>query len=142
MRCCTDAAGQEHFSGLAAKTGEVLSPNLLLTLDGYAVRWGKLGRKERKKAGRSKDGTYNLTYWKAGPERWEASLSSETGTHVIGSEVSEAFRMLVRWLRLFARVGRTSAIESFDQYFEANSSAELRPVISLPKLKRTPEAEA
>ncbi len=124
----------QHFRSLASEMGNTLSPNLLLALDGYAVRWGKMAREEQKEIGRSQDGTYNLTTYRAGPERWEASLSSETATHVVGSEVSEAFRMLVRWLRLWARVGRTSAVDSFDHYFAPNSSGELRPVASLPKL--------
>lgn len=126
-----------HFRGHSAELGNALSPNLLLTLDGFAVRWGKMAKEEREKIGRSQDGTYNLTTYRAGPERWEASLSSETATHAVGTEVSEAFRMLVRWLRLWARVGRTSAVESFDCYFESNSAGEPRPVISLPKLEST-----
>ena len=132
----------EKFRGLAAEVGNVLSPNLLVTLDGFAIRWGKMDREEQKKVGRSKDGTYNLTFHKVGPERWEASLSSETGTHVVGSQVSEAFRMLVRWLRLWARVGRTSAVESFDRYFDSSAPGELRPVVSLPKSDCPPTADA
>lgn len=134
----------EHFRELAAEGGNTLSPNLLLTLDGCAVRWGKMAREKRKEVRRSEDGTYNPLIFEVGSGRWEATLSSETATHAVGSEVSEPFRKLVRWLRLWARVGRTSAVESFDRYFEPNSSGEPRPVVSLPKVdsRRKPRREA
>lgn len=125
----------EHFRGLAVEIGHTLSPNLLLTLDGHALSWGKMAREEHRRIGRSQDGTYNLTSHKAGPEHWVPSFSSETGTHVIGAEVSGEFRTLVSWLRKWARVGRTSATKAFDRYFEPNSSRELEKIVSLPKLE-------
>lgn len=132
----------ENFRKNATEMGNELSPNLLLSLDGYAIRWGKMGREKRQEIRRSEDGLYNPVPRYIGPERWEVSMSSETGTHVVGSEVSEPFRMLVRWLRLWARVGRTSAVESFDQYFETSASGEFRPVSSLPKLSSASESKA
>lgn len=131
----------KNVRGLAGEVGNALSPNLLLTLDGYAVKWGRLEQEERKEIGRSSDGSYNLTLRKAGPERWKASFSSETGTHVLGSEVSEPFRMLVRWLRLWAQVGRTSAVESFDRYFATSATDELRTAAGLPKSVNPPAAD-
>lgn len=132
----------ETFRGLAAETGNVLSPNLLLTLDGHFVRWGKMAREERKEIGRSGDGSYKLSVYKDGPERWKPSLSSETGTHVIGSEVSEVFRILVQWLRLWARLGRTSAASSFDRYFETDSSSGYELACSRPKRDSESDATA
>ena len=129
------------FQVHAAKTDNSLSPNLLLTLDGHAVRWAKIEREKRKEVGQSEDGTYKLTVYSDGPKHWKPSFSSETATHVLGSEESETFRMLVRWLRLWIQVGRTCAVQSFDQYFETSSSGECRSVAGLPKLDNALEAE-
>ena len=50
--------------------------------------------------------------------------------------------MLVRWLRLWAQVGRTSAVESFDRYFDKSEPNELSPVVSLPKSDSLPAVGA
>ena len=103
------------FSGATA-TGmdERLLPNLLVTLDGHAVRWGKIAKGERKEVRKSSEGTYGLTVHKDGPETWQESWSAETATHAGGSERPDPFRMLVRWIRQGAELGRTSDVESFD----------------------------
>ena len=111
-----------HFLALAAQAGDNLSPNLLATLDGHAINWGNIAKQERKETYQSKDGTYGLKVYKDGPESWETSWSAETATHVGGSEDSDAFRLLVRWIRQGAELGRTSDVRSFDRYFEAKSS--------------------
>ena len=38
----------ERFGELAAQLGEELSPNLLVTLDEFAIRWGNIEKGERK----------------------------------------------------------------------------------------------
>ena len=48
----------ERFRRLAAEHGNVLCPNLLLTLDGHFVRWATLQRGKRNEVGRSGDGTF------------------------------------------------------------------------------------
>lgn len=130
-----------YFRKFATETRNFLSPNLLLTLDEYAIRWGNIGKETRKVVSRFDDGLYGLSIHPTGPDGWKPSFSSETATHVVGSEVSEAFRMLVQWLRLSVRIGKTSAIESFDRYFEKNSSDERRTAVSLPKLETAPSAD-
>ena len=130
------------FDEFAAQLGESLSPNLLVTLDGYAIRWGNIAKGERKEIHQSKDGTYGLTVYKDGPESWQVSWSAETATHLGGSTNSDAFRMLVRWIWQGAELGRTSDIRSFDRYFEEKSSGKPTPLFYIPKLRSAPEAEA
>ncbi len=119
------------FYEFAAQLGERLSPNLLATLDGYAIRWGNIAKGERKVIRQSKDGTYGVTVYKDGPERWQVSWSAETASHLGGSTISDAFRMLVRWIRQGAELGRTSDIRSFDCYFEEKPSGEPTPLVSI-----------
>ena len=38
-----------HFHELAAEVGDSLSPNLLVTLDGYTIRWGKIANGNARK---------------------------------------------------------------------------------------------
>ena len=127
---------------LAAQFGESLSPNLLASLDAYAVRWGNIAKAERKEISQSSEGTYGLTVYKDGPESWHESWSAETATHVGGSRIPDAFRMLVRWLRQGAEQGRTSDVRAFDRYFEAKSAGESTPLFSIPKLRTSQEAGA
>ena len=129
------------FYEFAAQLGESLSPNLLVTLVGYAIRWGNIAKGERKEIRQSKDGTYGLTVYKDGPESWQHSWSAETATHLGGSTNSDAFRMLVRWIRQGAELGRTSDSRSFDRYFEPKSSGESTRLFSIPKLSRRPEGD-
>ena len=129
------------FCEIAAKVGESFSPNLLATLDGYALSWGNIAKGERKEIRQSEEGTYGLTVYKDGPESWHTSWSAETATHVGGSENSDAFRLLVRWIRQGAEMGRTSDVRSFDRYFEAKSSRESNPMLCFPKLGTSEEAE-
>ena len=129
------------FCALSAAMDESLVPNLLVTLDGYAVSWGKIAKAERKEIRKSANGTFGVTVYKDGPEGWQASWSAETATHVGGSEESDTFRMLARWIRQGAELGRTSDIRAFDRYFEAKSPGEPRSVFALPKPKIAPEDE-
>ena len=128
-------------SELSASMEESLTPNLLLTLDGYAVRWGKVGKAERKEIHQSAGGTYGLTVHKDGPESWQESWSAETATHLGGSEEGDTFRMLVRWIRQGAELGRTSHVRSFDRYFEVNFQGQPRPLFCIPKLRRLLEGK-
>ena len=72
------------FHNLSTKAGDCLSPNLLVSLDGYAIGWGNIAKEERKEIFQSKDGTYGVKVYKDGPERWQASLSAEFATSVGG----------------------------------------------------------
>ena len=126
----------EGFRTLAGGIGEILSPNLLATLDGFAIRWGSIAKAERKEKLQSTDGRYGLRVYKDGPEGWNASWSAETATHVGGSKLSDPFRMLVRWIRQGAELGRTSDVRSFDRYFEGEFSGASIPMMCLRKLER------
>ena len=122
------------FLGLSATQEASLIPNLLVTLDGYAVRWGEVAKRAREEIRRADDGTYGLTGYKDGPEDWQESWSTETATHVGGSEESDPFRILVRWIRQGVELGRTSHVGSFDRYFEGKSRGQSRRLLAFPKL--------
>ena len=124
--------------GLAAGMDESLAPNLLVTLDGQAVRWGKLGKSKREEVHKTAEGTYGLTVYEDGPKAWQECWSAATGTHLGGSEPAEPFRMLVRWIRSGVDSGRTSDIRAFDRYFE-NRSPEASKLLTIPKFKLKPE---
>ena len=123
----------ETFRTLATQVGEDLSPNLIVTLDGYAIRWGHIAKGERREVRQSKDNTYKLNIYKDGPESWQESWSSETATYVGGSKVTDPFRLLVRWIKQGIELGRTSDVRSFDRYFEEKSSGEPIPMFAIPK---------
>ena len=122
------------FAALAAGKDESRLPNLLVTLDGYVVKWGKIAKGERKEVRKSADGTYGVTVYKDGPEGWQSSWCAATATHVGGSEEPETFRLLVRWVRQAAEQGRTSHVRSFDRYFGAKSAGQPTPMCCIPKL--------
>ena len=130
----------ESFLALTAQAGDILSPNLLATLDGHAVGWGNIAKQKRKETHQSKDGTYGLRVYKDGPESWQPSWSAETATHVGGSENADAFRLLVRWIRQGVELGRTSGVGVFDRYFEKKSSGKSDRIWSFLKLRTSQEA--
>ena len=132
-----------NFLALAAQVGDSLSPNLLATLDGHAISWGNIAKQERKERYQSKDGTYGVRVYKDGPEGWETSLSAETATHVAVSESEnfDTFRVLVRWIKRGAELGRTSDVSSFDRYFKEKSSSPGKSIY-VPKLKISGEDKA
>ena len=121
------------FSALSAGMDESLVPNLLVTLDGYVVKWGKIVKGERKEVRKSTGGTYGVTVHKDGPEGWRTSWSAAMATHLGGSEESDAFRSLIRWIRQRVEFGRTSDVRSFDRYFEAKSTGQSTPLFCIPK---------
>ena len=123
------------FRTLSAGMDESLVPNLLVTLDGYAVRWGKIAKGERKEVRKSGDGTYGVTVYRDGPEGFRSSWSAAMATHVGGSEEVETFRLLVRWIRQATEQGRTSHVRSFDRYFEAKYPNQSGTVFCIPKLR-------
>ena len=123
---------------LAGEVDEALAPNVIVTLDGYAVRWGKVAKGKSEEIHKTADGTYGVTVRRDGPERWEESWSAETGTHLGGSEMDDVFRMLVRWIRQGVEMGRTSDIRSFDRYFETKSQGQSK-LFAVPKFRVTPE---
>jgi len=124
----------ERFSLLSAATDKSLVPNLVVTLDGCFVRWGKIGKGERTEVRKSPDGTYGVSVYKDGHEGWQSSWSAAMATHVGGSEEAETFRLLVRWVRQAVEQGRTSHARSFDRYFEPKSADQLGTVFYIPKL--------
>ena len=132
----------ETFSLLAAQVGESLSPNLLATLDGYGVSWGNIDKKKRREIRKSDNNTYGLHVIKDGPKSWHTSWSAEAATHVGGFKNPDAFRLLVRWIRQGAELGRTSGVRSFDRYFEAKASQGPNPMFCVPMVGLPQDAEA
>ena len=121
------------FHNLSSKAEDCLSPNLLVSLDGYAIMGGNIAKEERKETIQSKDGLYGLRVYKDGPERWQASLLAESATSVGGVMNSDPFRLLIRWLKMAADHGRTSDARSFDRYFNRKPSEEPQSVFHIPK---------
>ena len=125
------------FSELSAGLDASVVPNLLVTLDGHAVRWGKVAKGERKEVRKSAAGTYGVTVHKDGPEAWQDSWSAETATHAGGSGPPDPFRMLVRWIRQGAELGRTSDVRSFDRYFEEKRAEQRNSLFAIPRVPPT-----
>ena len=125
------------FSELSAGLVASVVPNLLVTLDGHAVRWGKVAKGERKEVRKSAHGTYGVTVYKDGPEAWQDSWSVETATHAGGSGPPDPFRMLVRWMRQGAELGSTSDVRSFDRYFEEKRAEQRNSLIAIPRVPPT-----
>ena len=121
------------FHSLSTAARDCLSPNLLVSLDGYAIYWGNVAKEERKETIQSKDGNYGVRVYKDGPEGWSSSWSAESATFVRGGMNSDPFRLLIRWLKIAADHGRTSDARSFDRYFERKPSDEPQPVFKIPK---------
>lgn len=111
-----------RFLDLVNENEIELSPDLLLTLDRYILGWHRLESDTKREIRKKPDGTPYLAEFTLDSKSWKPTWSAETGTHVIGSVTMDAFRMLVRWLRLRIREGRTSGITAFDRYFEAKIS--------------------
>ena len=118
---------------LSAGMDDSLFPNLLLTLDGHVVNWGKITRDKRKEIRKSKEGTYGVTVYRDGPEVWRSSWSPATATHIGGQKESDTFRVLIRWIRRAIEVGKTSHIRSFDRYFETGSTGQPTSWTYIPK---------
>ena len=112
----------EKFYSLSVGMDWSLRPNVLVTLDGYFVRWGKIAKAERKEIMKSDNGTFGVKVYKDGPEGWHHLLSAKNATHAGGAKYSDPFRMLVLWLKHVAVVGRTSDVTAFDRYFEEKDS--------------------
>ena len=104
-------------------------------LDGHTICWGKIGKGKRREIVQSKDGHYSLREYVDGPEGWQVLWSAETATHVGGSDTTDPFRLLVRWIRQGAELGRTSDVRAFDRYFEERSTGEGDPVWCVPRLR-------
>ncbi len=124
------------FSELSAGLDASVVPNLLVTLDGHAVRWGQVAKGERKEVRKSAAGTYGVTVHKDGPEAWQDSWSAETATHAGGSRPPDPFRMLVRWIKQGAELGRTSDVRSFDRYFEEKRAEQRNPSSQFQECRR------
>ena len=120
------------FHSLSSEEGDCLSPNLLVSLDGYTIGWGNIAKEERKEIFQSKNGSYGVKVYKDGPEGWKASWSAESATSVGGMN-SDSFRVLIRWIKMAADQGRTSDARSFDRYFEQKPSAEPQSVLQISK---------
>ena len=103
------------FRELTGSTGDALSPNLLVTLSGIALSWGRI-TDERPGEVVRKDGKYVLSVARGGPPRWEPEWSAQTA-ELLRVAHDDAFRLLVRWIREVHHRGRTSAVSSLDRYF-------------------------
>ena len=113
-------------------SGDSLSPNLLVALVGVALSWGTLTNKQTGRIEKHR-GQYVLTVPQSGPARWKSEWSATAAEYVGLSRDVDAFRELVRWIRVVYSRGRTTPVESLERYYAA---ASVRPsqVQTYPKL--------
>ena len=123
----------EKFNSLSVGMDWSLLPNALVTLDGYFVRWGKIAKTERKEIKKSDDGTFGVRVYEDGPEGWHNLSSAKNATHAGGTKYSDPFRILVRWIKHAAEIGRTSDVKAFDRYFEERDGEPITPLTVVPK---------
>ena len=97
-------------------TGDVLSPNLLVTLSGITLSWGSI-TDERPGEVRKQDGRYVLVVARGGPPRWKPQWSGQAGDILRLLRADDGFRFLVRHIREMYLHGRTSPVSSLDRYF-------------------------
>ena len=124
----------EKFNSLSVGMDYSLLPNVLVTLDGYLVSWGKIAKAERKETMKSDDGKFGLRVYNDGPEGWHHLWSAKNATHAGGAQYSDPFRMLVLWLKGAAETGKTSDVKAFDRYFEEKDGQPVTRVTVAPKI--------
>ena len=121
------------FRELSAGKANGLVPNLVVTLDGLAVSWGKVAKNIRREVHKTPNGSYGVTLLQDGPERWQPTQSAITATHAGASVVPDPFRFLVRWIRQTVESGETSDVSAFDRYFEEKGEKAPEGVFAVPK---------
>lgn len=121
------------FVEFAEGAGSLFSPNLLVTLDGHSVCWGRFEGREHRETFQTGNGTYGVRVHKDGPVAWQPAWSAEAATHAGVMGTSDPFRLMVRWIRQAVGSGRTSGLRAFDRYFGEKRSGGIRLIESVPK---------
>ena len=107
----------ERFLALTQEVTHTFSPNLLVVLNGPLLSWGKVTTEKSPEVRKYTDGKYVLTIPHGGSpkydQQWSAHSAEALGLH----RGTEPFRELVRCIRDVYRKGRTSDIQSLDNYF-------------------------
>ena len=129
------------FKEFSQEIGERLSPNMVAILKGGLLTCGnftKVKQREIKWFEQSK--TYGVTETSGNDIAWEVSWSAQDSSLIRYSQEEEAFRALVRWIRLLYRHGKTSDASAFDHYFQQKTGISAAAnSIYMPKEDKTLE---
>ena len=111
------------FKEFSQEIGEQLSPNIVAILKGGLLTCGNFTRvKQREIKWSEQRKTYGVTETSGNDIVWEVSWSAQNSSLISYSQEEEAFRALVRWIRLLYREGKTSDASAFDHYFQKKST--------------------
>ena len=97
----------EKYIELVNQTGDILSPNLLISLNDGAV-------------------------YPFNEKKNERPLSAQTANHFAFFQVKFGFRSLISYIYRSYRICQTSGIEAFDRYF-SDTGTPAGPGFALPK---------
>ena len=128
------------FSELAQETGDQLSPNMVVILNGGLLTWGSFTRvklRETKWFDHSK--SYGVTETTGNDLGWEPNWSARGSSLFRYSPESDAFRTLILWIRGLYENGKTSGVSAFDHYFQHKSGPIPTNVRYIPKQDTTVE---
>ena len=117
----TDDTLAATFLEFNKEVGDVLSPNLLVALNGTVLSWGKMTMKQPGNVQKVND-EYRFCVSHGGPQRYVRELSAESAELIDLDHNTEPFRELVRWIREAYYRGRTPRISSLDRYFTMRES--------------------
>ena len=109
-----------HAAGID-EVGDVLSPNLLVALNGTVLSWGKMTVEQPGNVRKVND-EYRFCVSHGGPQRYVRELSAESAELIDLDHNTEPFRELVCWIRKVYYRGRTPRIRSLDRYFTMRES--------------------
>lgn len=108
-----------RFLDLTHSTGDDLSPNLLVALDGTSLSWGAVTDERQPEVRKNKDGVYSRIVEHGGPPVYKPEWSALSDGILRLDRGDDGIRRLVRGLRAIHLCGRTSPAQALDHYFAA-----------------------
>ena len=129
------------FKEFSQEIGEELSPNIVVILKGGLLTCGNFARvKQREIRWSEQNQTYGVTETTGNDILWEVSWSAQDSSLISYTQEAEAFRALVRWIRVLYRAGKTSDASAFDHYFQKKSiTSAVAASIYIPQKDKTLE---
>ena len=97
----------------------VLSPNMLVTLDGQLLHWTNLTKRESRLVQEEGSTRRSLRTSETGPVRSEPTWRADQAAFLSYKKHEATFGELLRWIINVYRQGMTSDIVAFDRYFDA-----------------------
>ena len=128
------------FRELARETGDQLSPNMVVILNGGLLSWGNFARvKHREIKWLDRSNSYGVTETTGRDIGWESNWSAKGSSLFRHSSEEDAFRTLIRWIRVLYQSGKTSDARAFDHYFQQKSDPSGANTMYVPKQDTTVE---